>query len=104
MVYEMRTYRLRAGTLPEYLRLVEAEGIAVQEEHLGRLVGYFFSEIGRLNEIVHVWAYTSLDDRERRRAALGQDPRWVAFIPKIQALIEEMECKILKPAPFSPLR
>ncbi|HEX6011506.1 MAG TPA: NIPSNAP family protein [Geminicoccaceae bacterium] len=104
MVYEMRTYRLRTGTLPEYLRLVEGEGIAVQEEHLGRLVGYFFSEIGRLNEIVHVWAYTSLDDRERRRAALGQDPRWVAFIPKIQALIEEMECKILKPAPFSPLR
>jgi hypothetical protein len=103
MVYEMRTYRLRTGTLPEYLRLVEEEGIAVQAEHLGHLVGYFFSEIGRLNEIVHIWAYASLDDRERRRAALAHDPRWVAFIPKIQALIEEMECRILKPAPFSPL-
>lgn len=104
MVYEMRTYRLRTGTLPEYLRLVEREGIAVQKEHLGSLVGYFFSELGRLNEIVHVWAYASLDDRERRRAALAEDPRWVAFVPKIQALIEEMESKILKPAPFSPLR
>ena len=57
MVYEMRTYRLRTGTLPEYLRLVEEEGIAVQAEHLGHLVEYFFSEIGRLNEIVHIWAY-----------------------------------------------
>ena len=55
-----------------------------------------------MNEIVHIWAYASLDDRERRRAALAR-PRWVAFIPKIQALIEEMESKILKPAPFSPL-
>ena len=36
--------------------------------------------------------------------ALAQDARWVAFAPKIQALIEEMENKILKPAPFSPLR
>lgn len=104
MVYEMRTYRLRTGTLPGYLRLVEQEGIAVQKEHLGSLVGYFFSEIGRLNEIVHVWAYASLDDRERRRAALAEDPRWIAFVPKIQALIEEMETKILKPAPFSPIR
>ena len=104
MVYEMRTYRLKTGALPEYLRLVEAEGIAIQKEHLGSLVGYFFSEIGRLNEIVHVWAYASLDDREQRRAALAQDARWVAFAPKIQALIEEMENKILKPAPFSPLR
>jgi hypothetical protein len=104
MVYEMRTYRLRTGTLPDYLRQVEEAGITVQEEHLGRFVGYFFSEIGRLNEIVHIWAYESLDDREQRRTALAHDPRWVAFIPKIQALIEEMESKILKPAPFSPLR
>jgi hypothetical protein len=104
MVYEMRTYRLRTGTLPDYLRQVEEAGITVQEEHLGHLVGYFFSEIGRLNEIVHIWAYESLDDREQRRTALAHDPRWAAFIPKIQALIEEMESKILKPAPFSPLR
>ena len=103
MIYEMRTYRLRTGTLPEYLRLVGDEGIAVQQEYLGHLVGYFFSEIGRLNEIVHVWAYAGLDDRERRRTALSQDPRWIGFLPKIQALIEEMETKILKPAAFSPL-
>ncbi len=104
MIYEMRTYRLRTGTVPEYLRLVEETGIAIQIEHLGRLAGYFSSEIGRLNEIVHVWAYESLDDRERRREALARDPRWVAFAPQIQALIEEMESKVLRPAAFSPLR
>lgn len=103
MLYEMRIYRLKTGAVPAYLRLVEEEGIRVQEEHLGQLVGYFATEIGRLNEIVHVWAYESLDERERRRAALAGDPRWTAFIPKIQALIEEMETRILKPAPFSPL-
>jgi len=103
MIYEMRTYRLRTGTVPSYLRLVEHEGIEIQKEHLGQLVGYFFSEIGPLNEIVHVWAYTSLDDRERRRIALGADPRWQAFLPKIQALIEVMDNKIMKPAAFSPL-
>ncbi|CAG9210535.1 hypothetical protein PSAB6_290039 [Paraburkholderia sabiae] len=48
-------------------------------------------------------AYPSLDERESRRAALAEDPAWQAFAPKIQALMEEMENKIMKPARFSPL-
>ncbi len=103
MIYEMRTYRLKVGAVPAYLRLVEQEGITVQKGHLGELVGYFSSEIGPLNEIVHIWAYADLNDRETRRAALAGDARWQEFLPKIQALIETMDSKILKPAPFSPL-
>jgi hypothetical protein len=103
MIYEMRSYRMKVGTVPAYLKLVDEEGIAVQKSHLGQLVGYFFSDIGALNEIVHIWAYADLNDRESRRAALAAVARWQAFLPKIQALIESMENKILKPAPFSPL-
>ena len=103
MLYEMRTYRLKAGAVPAYLRIVGDEGIEIQKGHLGRLAGYFFSEIGPLNEIVHVWAYAGLDDREGRRAALAADPRWQAVLAKIVPLIETMESKILKGAPFSPL-
>jgi hypothetical protein len=103
MFYELRTYRLKTGTLPLYLKLVEEEGIAIQSAHLGGLAGYFFTEIGPQNEIVHMWAYPNLDERERRRSALMRDARWLAFIPKIQALIESMDSKILRPASFSPL-
>ena len=103
MIYEMRTYRMKVGSVPAYLKLVEQEGIAVQKSHLGQLVGYFFSEIGALNEIVHIWAYQDLNDRAARRAKLATDPRWQTFLPKIQALIETMENKILTPAAFSPL-
>ena len=103
MFYELRTYRLKTGTVPLYLKLVEEEGIAIQSAHLGGLAGYFATEIGPQNEIVHIWAYSSLEERERRRAALMRDDRWLAFIPKIQALIETMETKIMRPAPFSPL-
>ena len=100
----MRTYRLKVGAVPSYLTLVAQEGIAVQRSHLGQLVGYFSSEIGPLNEIVHVWAYRDLADRAERRAKLAADPRWQAFLPKLQALIETMESKILVPAEFSPLQ
>jgi hypothetical protein len=103
MLYEFRTYRLKAGGAPAYLKLVEEEGVAIQKSHLGELVGYFTSEIGPLNEIVHIWAYPDLNDRARRRAALAADQRWQAFAPKIQALIETMESKIMTPTAFSPL-
>lgn len=104
MIYEERSYRLKPGAVPAYLALVENEGLPIQRGHLGQLIGYFHTEIGTLNQVVHIWAYESLDDRERRRAALMQDPRWLAFIPKLQPLIDVMESRILKPAPFSPLR
>ncbi|MFB9948955.1 NIPSNAP family protein [Rhizobium puerariae] len=103
MFYEIRTYRLKNGAVPAYLRLVEEEGIDIQKGHLGKLVGYFSSEIGTINEIVHIWAYESLDDREKRRAALNADPAWQAFLPKIRDLIEVAENKIVRPARFSPL-
>jgi hypothetical protein len=53
---------------------------------------------------VHLWRFDSLDDRDMRRKRLQIDERWQAFMPKLQALIEEMECKILCPTAFSPLK
>ena len=101
MFVEIRTYRLRNGTVPAYLAAV-AEGIAIQRRHLGALVGYYSSEIGPINQIVHIWAFASLDDREARRARLNADPEWIAFLPRIRDLIEEAESEIMKPAAFSP--
>jgi hypothetical protein len=103
MYYEIRTYRLKNGAIPDYLAVVGEIGIAIQKKHLGNLVGYFFSEIGPINEIVHIWAFTSLDDRQERRARLMADPDWRAFLPKIRDLIETADNKIMKPAAFSPL-
>lgn len=100
MIYEIRTYRLKTGKTAEYINAVSSEGIKIQQPYLGHLIGYYYSEIGALNEIVHIWAYKSLDDRESRRAALAQDPAWVAFMPRIQCLIETMENRIMKPFPF----
>ena len=102
MFVEIRTYRLRNGTIPTYLAAVADEGIAIQRRHLGALVGYYASEIGPINQIVHIWAFASLDDREARRARLNADPAWQVFLPRIRDLIEVAETKIMKPAAFSP--
>ncbi|HEY8368110.1 MAG TPA: NIPSNAP family protein [Thermodesulfobacteriota bacterium] len=104
MILEERTYTLHPGKVGEYFSLYEKEGMAIQVPILGRLVGYFSTEIGELNQVVHMWAYDSLEERTRRRAELMADPRWKAFVPKLLALVQKMETRILVPAPFSPLK
>lgn len=103
MLYEIRTYRLKNGAIPEYLKVVGEIGIAIQKKHLCNLVGYFSSEIGPINEIVHIWGFESLNDRQARRARLAADPEWQAFLPKIRDLIITADNKIMTPAGFSPL-
>ncbi|WP_064695012.1 NIPSNAP family protein [Rhizobium aegyptiacum] len=103
MFVEIRTYRLKNGGVPEYLKVAAETGIAIQKKHLGNLVGYFSSEIGPINEIVHIWSFDSLDDRQARRARLAGDAEWQAFLPKIRDLIVTADTKIMTPAAFSPL-
>ena len=103
MIVEERTYTLHAGKVPEYLALYEREGLALQRSVLGTLVGYFSTEIGTLNQVVHLWAYEDLEDRGRRRAELLANSDWQAYFAKVAPLVRTMESRLLVPAPFSPL-
>jgi hypothetical protein len=103
MIVEQRIYTIIPGQVAAYLKLYEAEGFAIQKEHLGRLLGYFYSEIGVVNQIVHLWAYANHADREQRRARLFADPRWLAYFGKIILMIQRQESSILIPATFSPI-
>jgi hypothetical protein len=68
MIVEMRTYNVQNGATAECLRVYEAEGLAIQKKVLGNLIGYFYSEIGPLNQIIHLWGFKDLNDRQQRRA------------------------------------
>lgn len=100
MVVEMRTYTLHPAKAPEYLRLYEAEGMAIQKSILGRMVGYYSTEIGPLNQVVHMWAYTDLNERAERRVKLLADPVWQAYVAKMRPMLVTQDSKILNPAPF----
>ena len=104
MIIEMRTYLVQPAKVPEYLRIYEAEGLAVQTRILGNLIGYFYSEIGPLNQIVHMWGYEDFAERSRRRAELSKNADWLACVGKMMPLIITQENKILLGAPFSPIK
>ena len=100
MLVEERTYTTHPGKWREYLALFEAEGLEIQHRILGRMVGYYTTEVGELNQIVHLWAYADLNERQARRGALLADPGFKAYVAKMLPLLQRQESRILRPAPF----
>ena len=79
MIFDLRTYTMVPGRLKAFLELYEREGLPVQRRHQGDPVGYFTTEIGTNNQVVHLWAYENFADRVTRGAALDADPEWAAY-------------------------
>jgi hypothetical protein len=103
MIIEKRTYTFHPGTVQEFLALYEREGLAIHTKYLP-LIGYFVTDIGPLNQVITMWGYESMADREEKRARLYADPEWLALGPKTTPFIQKMETMILKPTSFSPIR
>ena len=104
MIVEERTYAVRIGKLAEVVKLYETEGIAVQQEILGNLLGWFTVDVGELSSVVSLWGYESYAERDRRRAAMQADARWQAFVPKLQPLLQSQWNRIMVPTSYSPIR
>ena len=100
MYVEERIYTLQVGTAAQYFKNYEEFGMKVQLKHLPHMVGYYTTEAGELNLVIHLWAYDDLNQRERCRTALFADPEWQSYRPKIHPLILQMDTRMMKCAPF----
>lgn len=100
MYVEERMYTMHVGKAAEYFRLYESEGMAVQLRHLPHMVGYYVTEIGPQNLVVHLWGYDDLNQRDRCRAAMNADPAWQAYVVKIRPLMITQDTRVMKCAPF----
>jgi hypothetical protein len=105
MVVDLRTYTVAPGKLKAYLEAYEREGYPTQIRYLGEPIGYFTTEVGTLNRVVHLWKYESLADREKKRAAMEVDPDWVAWRAKSAegGYLVHQENTILTSSRFSPI-
>ena len=80
MLYDVRTYVCRPGTIKAHLAIYAEHGYDVQRKHLGEPVVYLQTETGNVNSYIHIWAYQDAQDRAQRRAAMQADPKWVAYV------------------------
>ena len=104
MIVEHRTYKLKPGKVTPYFECYPKTGLAIPLDYLLQPVSYTCTEIGPLNQIIHLWGYTDLNERQRCRNLLKQDPRCTEYLAMIMPLIEPQESRILTPAGFfSPI-
>ena len=104
MIYELRTYTTPAGMAPKLAKLSGEIGRPVRGDNYGKLEGYWLTEIGPLNQVMHLWSYDDLNDRQAKRAALGQNERWRdEFLPQAGPLILRQDIRLMDPVrPLAP--
>ena len=97
MIYEFRTYTLKPRSLAEVEKRY-GEAYEYRKKY-SPLAAFWHTEIGPLNEIIHVWGYTDLAERARIRAEAMKDPNWP---PKIGEFVIDQNVEVVTPFPFIP--
>uniref|UniRef100_A0A4W5LQD3 Nipsnap homolog 1 (C. elegans) n=1 Tax=Hucho hucho TaxID=62062 RepID=A0A4W5LQD3_9TELE len=67
-------------------------------------IGGFFTQIGDLYEVHHLWAYKDLQSREETRNSAWQKEGWDSSVYYTVPLIRSMESRIMIPTKSSPLQ
>ncbi|KAJ1967241.1 hypothetical protein IWQ62_001980 [Dispira parvispora] len=101
-IYELRSYRLKPGHLLEW-ESNWRRGIECRRS-LEHPIGAWFSQLGHLNYVHHMWAYPDLEVRKRTREEAWSNEGWAQTVYNTVRLIDEMQSNILTPLPFSPLK
>lgn len=91
----MRTYTLKPGSVAEFEKRFGE--VLPHREKYSKLGAFWHTEIGPLNQVIHVWPYEDLDQRTQVRATAAQDPHWP---PPTREFVVSQETEILLPAPF----
>jgi hypothetical protein len=97
MIYEVRTYTLQPGGVAEFETRF-AKRHPLREKH-SKLGAFWHTELGTLNQVIHVWPYEDLQQRTTVREAMAKDPA-LQQLPGGRDLIVAQESEIVTPAPF----
>ena len=102
MLYDVRTYTCRPGTLKKHLMLYAEHGYETQHRHLGKPLAYLQTETGNLNSYTHIWVFNDAADRANRRVEMNRDPQWASYLEKSAhaGYLLSQENRLMVPTPF----
>jgi hypothetical protein len=96
MLYELRTYTVKPGGLGDMVKAASTLARDIRKDDYGKLEGYWLTEIGPLNQVVHLWSYADFSERSRLRGALSKNSRWTGeYLPLIRPLMMRQDIRLL---------
>src|SRR3954471_13050767 len=88
MLYELRTYTLRPGTVAEFEERF-AKRLPLREKH-SKIGAFWQTDFGPLNQVITVYPYEDLNQRTAVRVAMAKDSE-MAKLPGSSDLIVSQE-------------
>lgn len=104
-IYELRTYTLYVGKMPEAVKLYQEFGYPALQSggHDKKLIGYFQADTDTINQLVHLWKFDDDADRRAHWAAVFANTAFTeGFAAKFRPLVMTQEVKLLNAAPWGP--
>jgi hypothetical protein len=105
MIYELRTYTVKPGTAPLVAKNSGTVARNIRGDNYGKLEGYWLTEVGPLNQVMHLWSYSDLNERARLRVELSKNPRWGnEYLPLVREHMLRQDIRLLNAhiAPTAP--
>ena len=60
MIYDMRIYDLKPGSVDDYMAAVEDVALKIREDYGVKLAGWYYTDIGPLNQVIFLLCCTTL--------------------------------------------
>ena len=103
MVFDFRQYTLHPDSLPTYMAAVEELALPIRQRHGVKLAGWYYSDLGELNQVVHIWAFENVKHLESAKAAVAADPEWGgAYLPRVRGVIAAQNTYLMRTTEFGP--
>jgi hypothetical protein len=97
MIVEWRAYTTRTGKTQAFIEMMRTRGLPIQEAVQGKIMAMYTHEFGPQEQVVMLWRYDSLADREARRAKLAAAPGWAEFVAEASELVQHHETRLMNP-------
>tara|TARA_B100001123_G_C15230591_1_gene994998 strand:- start:57 stop:749 length:693 start_codon:yes stop_codon:yes gene_type:complete len=104
MIYDFRMYTLRPGATPDYRAGVKELSLGIRQRYGITLAGWYWSEIGALNQVVHIWGYEDAKHMDEGKEAFHNDPDWTGkYLPRTRGLVEKQQTWTMNSPDFAPV-
>ncbi len=105
MIYELRTYKIPEGRMPDILNRFETITFNLFERHGIEVVGFWTRSDA--NDLVYICRFENEAAMDKAWAAFRADPEWIKAKEQTEAngpIVEEIISHLLVPTSFSPMQ
>lgn len=99
-----RVYTIRLRKMNEFIEVFDRLAMPLLLQTLGHPIGMYLSQVGPLNQFVHLWAYRDLADYEQRCKARDTHPDFPAYLSASEQLITAQETRLIRAVDLPSLR